>query len=75
MAKIYRSIEELIGRTPLVELSNLEKKLELKARLLAKVEALNPGGTLQVTVEEQGGLISGLLLEGPAEVIREYREL
>ena len=37
-----------------------------------KLKALNPGGTLQVTVEEQGGLISGLLLEGPAEVIREY---
>ena len=34
--------------------------------------ALNPGGTLQITVEEQGGLISGLFLEGPAEVIGEY---
>ena len=34
--------------------------------------AINPGGTLRVTVEEQGGLISGLLLEGPAEVMGEY---
>ncbi len=34
--------------------------------------ALNPGGTLRVTVEEQGGLISGLLLEGPAETVGEY---
>lgn len=34
--------------------------------------AKNPGGTLSVTVEEQGGLISGLLLEGPAEVLKEY---
>lgn len=36
------------------------------------LKALNPGGTLLVTVEEQGGLISGLMLEGPAEVIGEY---
>lgn len=34
--------------------------------------AVNPGGTLQITVEAQGGLISGLLLEGPAEVLGEY---
>ena len=45
MAKIYKSIEELIGRTPLMELSNLEQKLELQAKLIAKVEALNPGGS------------------------------
>lgn len=53
MAKIYRSIEELIGRTPLLELSNLEKKLELKARLLAKVEALNPGGSAKDRVAKR----------------------
>lgn len=34
--------------------------------------AHNPGGILKIAVEEQGGLISGLLLEGPAEVIQEY---
>ena len=38
-----------------------------------KLTALNPGGTLHITVEAQGGLISGLLLEGPAEVIAEYQ--
>lgn len=37
-----------------------------------KLTALNPGGTLHITVEEQGGLISGLLLEGPAEVVGSY---
>ena len=37
-----------------------------------KLRAENPGGTLQITVEDQSGLISGLLLEGPAEVIGEY---
>lgn len=37
-----------------------------------KLIAMNPGGILQITVEAQGGLISGLLLEGPAEVLDEY---
>ena len=37
-----------------------------------KLTAINPGGTLHITVEAQGGLISGLLLEGPAEVLGEY---
>lgn len=53
MAKIYRSIEELIGRTPLLELSNLAKKLELNATLLAKVEALNPGGSAKDRVAKR----------------------
>lgn len=37
------------------------------------LKAYNPGGTLQITVEERGGLISGLLLQGPAEVLEEYQ--
>jgi len=53
MAKIYKSIEELIGRTPLMELSNLEQKLELQATLLAKVEALNPGGSAKDRVAKR----------------------
>ena len=53
MAKIYKSIEELIGRTPLLELSNLAKKLELNATLLAKVEALNPGGSAKDRVAKR----------------------
>ena len=53
MAKIYKSIEELIGGTPLMELSNLEEKLELKATLLAKVEALNPGGSAKDRVAKR----------------------
>ena len=43
--KIYTSVEQLIGATPLLELSNLEKQLGLKARLLAKLEYLNPAGS------------------------------
>ncbi len=45
MAKIYQSVEELIGNTPLLELTRLEKKLGLSARLLAKLEYLNPAGS------------------------------
>ena len=43
--KIYTSVEQLIGATPLLELSNLEKQLGLKAKLLAKLEYLNPAGS------------------------------
>lgn len=53
MAKIYKSIEELIGRTPLMELSNLEQKMGLNATLLAKVEALNPGGSAKDRVAKR----------------------
>jgi len=53
MAKIYKSVEELIGRTPLMELSNLEQKLELQAKLIAKVEALNPGGSAKDRVAKR----------------------
>jgi len=45
--KTYQSIIELIGNTPLVELNNLRKALGLKARLLAKVEAFNPGSSIK----------------------------
>ena len=45
MANIYTSVEQLIGKTPLVELTNIEKKYDLKAKLLAKVELFNPGGS------------------------------
>lgn len=45
MANIYTSVEQLIGKTPLVELTNIEKKYDLKAKLLAKIEFFNPGGS------------------------------
>ena len=43
--RIYRSASELIGRTPLLELSNIEKDLSLKAHILAKLESFNPAGS------------------------------
>ena len=47
MAKIYTSADMLIGNTPLLELTNIEKKLDLKAKILAKLEFLNPGGSVK----------------------------
>ena len=45
--KIYGKIIDTIGGTPLVELKNLEKEYNLKARLIAKVESFNPGGSVK----------------------------
>lgn len=47
MSKIYFSAEQLIGNTPLLELTSFEHRLGLKARLLAKLEYLNPAGSIK----------------------------
>ncbi len=47
MSRIYTSADQLIGHTPLLELTHLEKKYGLKARLLAKLEYLNPAGSVK----------------------------
>ena len=47
MGRVYDSLTDLIGRTPLVELHHLEEKLGLQARLLAKLEYLNPAGSVK----------------------------
>jgi cysteine synthase A len=47
MAKIYTSADQLIGNTPLMELTNIEKKYGLKAKILAKLEYLNPAGSVK----------------------------
>ena len=47
MSHIYTSADHLIGRTPLLELTHLEKKYGLKARILAKLEYLNPAGSVK----------------------------
>ena len=47
MAKIYTSVDMLIGKTPLLELTNIEKQYGLSARLLAKLEYLNPAGSVK----------------------------
>ena len=47
MSKIYTSADQLIGKTPLLELTNVEKKLGLKATILAKLEYCNPAGSVK----------------------------
>lgn len=47
MSKIYTSAEQLIGHTPLLELTHIEKQEGLQARLLAKLEYLNPAGSVK----------------------------
>ena len=65
MEKIYSSIEELIGKTPLLRLSNIEKEFALEATLIAKLEGLNPAGSAKDRVAknmiedaEKRGLLS-----------------
>lgn len=47
MAKIYKSLTDLIGRTPLLEIANYSKKYDLKATLLGKLEYFNPAGSVK----------------------------
>lgn len=47
MAKIYASADQLIGKTPLLELTHIEKELNLKAKILAKLEYFNPAGSVK----------------------------
>ena len=47
MAKIYTSADQLIGKTPLLELTLIEKELNLKAKILAKLEYFNPAGSVK----------------------------
>ena len=47
MARIYRSIEELVGRTPLMELTKIEEKYGLNAKIYAKLEFFNPAGSIK----------------------------
>lgn len=53
MNKIYTSVDQLIGRTPLLRLTNIEKKYELKATLAAKLESFNPGGSAKDRVAKK----------------------
>jgi len=73
MSKIYTSVDELVGNTPLVEVGNLEKDLNLEARLLVKVEALNPAGSVKDRIalemlnqaEIDGKLVAGSTIIEP----------
>lgn len=47
MSNVYKTADELIGGTPLLELSHIEKQLDLKAKVLAKLEYFNPAGSVK----------------------------
>ena len=47
MSNIYKSADQLIGKTPLLELAHIESELELKAKLIAKLEYFNPAGSVK----------------------------
>lgn len=47
MSKIYQSLTELIGHTPLLELTNIEKEKKLESKVIVKIESFNPGGSVK----------------------------
>ena len=73
MSKIYKGAIELIGNTPLVEVSNLEKELGLEAKLIVKLEYFNPAGSVKDRIakamiedaEEKGQLKPGSVIIEP----------
>ncbi|MBR6781856.1 MAG: cysteine synthase A [Clostridia bacterium] len=70
---IYTSVDQLIGRTPLLELTNIEKEYSLPARLVAKVESFNPAGSVKdrvalcmiLAAEAEGKLTPGATIIEP----------
>ena len=73
MAKVFTSADQLIGHTPLLELTHIEKSLNLKARILAKLEYFNPAGSVKDRIaramiddaEASGKLKSGSVIIEP----------
>ena len=73
MSSIYTSAAQLIGKTPLLELTNIEKKLTLKAKIVAKLEYFNPAGSVKdriakamiETAEAEGKLKEGSVIIEP----------
>lgn len=73
MSKIYTSVTEMVGNTPLMEVGNLARKHGLKARVLVKLESKNPGGSVKCriamnmieTAEREGKLKEGSVIIEP----------
>ena len=73
MSIIYTSVDQLIGHTPLLELTHIEKEYNLSARLIAKVESFNPAGSVKdrvalsmiETAEAEGKLKPGSVIIEP----------
>ena len=73
MGKIYKSVTELVGRTPLLEVQNIEEQLQLGAKVLVKLEYFNPAGSVKDRValnmleeaERQGKIKPGATIIEP----------
>mgnify|MGYP000155090100 FL=1 len=73
MKKIHQSLTELVGNTPLLELSAIEKSENLKAKIVAKIECFNPGGSVKDRValsmienaEKEGKITPGAVIIEP----------
>ena len=79
MSKIYTSADQLIGKTPLLELTHIEKEQQLEARILAKLEYFNPAGSVKDRVAlamiqdaEQRGVLEAELRHHRAH-LRQHR--
>ncbi len=74
MSNIYTSADQLVGKTPLLELTHIEKEFNLKARIIAKLEYLNPAGSVKDRIakkilddaEASGKLKSGSVIIEPS---------
>ena len=74
MGKVYQNITSLIGNTPLLELSTIEREENLEARVLVKLEYFNPGGSVKDRIalamvedaERRGALKPCLLYTSPS---------
>lgn len=67
MSKVYNSVTELIGKTPLIELKNIEKKNSLNATVVAKLEYFNPAGSVKDRIAKamiEDAEAKGILKEG-----------
>ena len=67
MSKVYSSVTELIGKTPLIELKNIEKKNSLNATVVAKLEYFNPAGSVKDRIAKamiEDAEAKGVLKEG-----------
>lgn len=79
MSRIYKSNAELVGNTPLVEVTNIEKELGLEAKVLVKLEYFNPAGSVKDRIglamieeaEKTGKLKQGQLLLSQHQEIQE----
>ena len=77
MANIYTSADQLIGKTPLLELSNVEKALNLNAKIFAKLEYFNPAGSVKDRIAKamiDDAEAKGLLHEGSVIIVSHEKD-